>query len=135
MGRRMSRRRYIVDTGCDFAALLHEPGSVGDRWQILSSCPNRALLDRVGHRRTVDLAFVAAAGPVVPLRIDKDEMSLRKRRRARFRHQAADMVQVTVRYHDQIDALWRDSGPTQVRSEFRKVAEGWADLLTEAGID
>src|ERR1700757_2721368 len=131
----MPRRRNILHAACDFAALLHEPGSVGDRWQVLSRCPNRALLDRVGHRRTVDLAFVAAAGPVVPLRIDKDELSLRKRRRARFRHQAADVVQVTVRYHGEIDAVWRDSGPTQVRSEPRKVAEGWADLLTEAGID
>src|ERR1700736_312405 len=117
MGRRMSRRRNIVHAACDLAALLHETGSVGDRWQVLSSRGNRALLERVGQRRTVDLAFVAASGPVVPLRIDKDELSLRKRRRARFRHQAADMVQVTVRYHDQIDALWRDSGPTQVRSE------------------
>jgi hypothetical protein len=93
----MSRRRNIVHAACDLAALLHEPGPVGDRWQVLSSCPNRSLLERVGHRRTVDLAFVTAAGPVVSLRIDKDELSLRKRQRARFRHQAADMVQVTVR--------------------------------------
>src|ERR1700693_1242886 len=107
MGRRMSRRRYIVHAGCDFAALLHEPGSVGDRWQVLPSRGNRALLERVGHRRTVDLAFVAGAGPVIPLRIDKDELSLRKRQRARFRHQAADMIQVTVRRHDQIYALGR----------------------------
>src|ERR1700724_1464773 len=96
MGRRMSRRRNIVHAACDFAALLHEPGSVGDRWQVLCR-GNRGLLERVGHRRTVDLAFVTAAGPVVPLRIDKDELSVRKRQRARFRHQAADMVQVTVR--------------------------------------
>src|SRR5580704_3360998 len=135
MGRRMSRRRYIVDTGCDFAALLHEPGSIGDRWQVLSSCPNRALLERVGHRRTVDLAFVTAAGPVVPLRIDKDELSLRKRQRARFRHQAADMVQVTVRDDHQIYALRRDSGPAQVRLEPGKAAERWADFLAEAGVD
>src|ERR1700735_154423 len=27
MGRRMSRRRNVVDAACDFAALLHEPGS------------------------------------------------------------------------------------------------------------
>src|SRR5438034_4335627 len=135
MRRRMSRRSNIVHAACDFAALLHEPGSVGDRRQVLSSCPNRALLERVGHRRTVDFAFVTAAGPVVPLRIDKDELSLRKRQRARFRHQAADMVQVTVRYHDQIYALWRDSGPPQVRLEPGKGAEGWAELLTKAGID
>src|SRR5712692_8529727 len=135
MRRRMSRRRNIVHAACDFAALLHEPSSVGDRWQVLSRCPNRALLEPVWHRRTVDLAFVTAAGPVVPLRIDKDELSLRKRQRARFRHQAADMVQVTVRYHDQIYALWRDSGPTQVRPEPRKAAEGRAELLTKAGID
>src|ERR1700682_5364266 len=113
MGRRMSRRRYIVHAGCDFAALLHEPGSVGDWWQVLSSCPNRSRLERVGHRRTVDLAFVTAAGPVVPLRIDKDELSLRKRQRARFRHQAADVVQMTVRHHDQIYALRSDPGPPQ----------------------
>src|SRR5712672_584089 len=135
MGRRMSRRRNIMHAGCDFAALLHEPAPVGDRWQVLSSCPNRGRLERVGHRRTVDLAFVTAAGPVVPLRIDKDELSPRERRRARFRHQAADMVQVTVRYHDQIYALWRDSGPPQVRLEPGKGAEGWAELLTKAGID
>src|SRR6266478_8480759 len=131
----MSRRRDIMHAACDFAALLHEPGSVGDRWQVLSSCPNRGLLERVGHRRTVDVAFVTAAGPVVPLRVDKDELCLRKRQRARFRHQAADMVQVTVRYHDQIYALWRDSGPPQVRLEPGKGAEGWAELLTKAGID
>src|ERR1700736_4260625 len=135
MGRRMSRRRNIVHAVCDFASLLHESGSVGERWQVLSSRGNRALLERVGQRRTVDLAFVPAAGPVVPLRIDKDELSVRKRQRARFRHQAADMVQVTVRDHDQIYALWRDSGPAQVRLEAGKAAEGWADFLTKAGID
>src|SRR6202163_1862698 len=135
MGRRMSRRRNIVHAACDFAALLHEPGSVGDRWQVLSRCPNRGLLERVGHRRTVDLAFVTAAGPVVPLRIDKDELSLRKRQRARFRHHAADVVQMTVRYHDKIYALRRDSGPAQVRLEPGKAAEGWAAFLTKAGID
>src|SRR5260370_31270174 len=131
----MSRGRNIVHAACDFAALLHEPGSVGDRWQVLSSCRNRGLLERVGHRRTVDLAFVTVAGPVVPLRVDKDELSLRKRQRARFCHQAADMVEVTVRRHDQIYALRRDSGPMQVRPEPRKVAEGWAKFLTKAGID
>src|ERR1700736_143771 len=131
----MSWRRNVVHVAGDFATLLHEPGSVGDRWQVLSSCPNRGLLERVGHRRTVDLAFVTAAGPVVPLRIDKDELSLRKRQRARFRHQAADMVQVTMRRHDQIYALWRDPGPAQVRLEPGKTAEGWAELLTKAGID
>src|ERR1700693_463100 len=125
MGRRMSRRRNIVHASCDFAALIHEPGSVGDRWQVLPSRGNRALLERVGHRRTVDLAFVAGAGPVVPLRIDKDELSLRKRQRARRRPHPADMVQMTVRRHDQIYALWRDSGPPQVRLEPGKVAEGW----------
>src|SRR5580692_11120899 len=135
MGRRMSRRRHVVHAGCDFAALLHEPGSIGDRWQVLSSRPNRGLLERVGHRRAVDLAFVTAAGPVVPLRIDKDELSLRKRQRARFRQQSADMVQVTVRDHDQIYALWRDPGTAQVRLEAGKAAEGWADFLTKAGID
>src|SRR6202040_924867 len=132
MGRRMSRRRNIVHAACDFAALLHEPGSVGDRWQVLSSCPNRGLLERVGHRRTVDLAFVTAAGPVIPLRIDKDELSLRKRQCARFRHQAADVVKVTVRHHDQIYALRRDSGPPQVRLEPGKGTEGWAELLPKA---
>src|SRR6267154_1414011 len=135
MGRRMSRRRYIMHAASDFAALLHEPRSVGDRWQVLSSCLDRGLLERVGHRRAVDLAFVAAAGPVIPLRIDKDELSLRKRQRARFFHQAADMVEVTVRRHDQIYALWRDSGPAQVRLEPGKAAEGWADFLTKAGVD
>src|ERR1700737_1397200 len=135
MGRRMSRRRNIVHVACDFAALPHEPGSVGDRWQVLSSCPDRGLLERVGHRRTVDLAFVTAAGPVVPLRIDKDELSLRKRQRARFRHQAADVVKVTVRYHDQIYALWCDSGPAQVRLELGKAAEGGPEFLAKAGID
>src|SRR5580700_10619350 len=131
----MSRRRNIMHAACDFAALLHETGSVGDRWQVLSGCRNRALLERVGHRRTVDLTFVTAAGPVVPLRIDKDELSFRKRQRARFRHQAADMVQVTVRNHDEIYALWRDSGPAQVRLKPRKAAEGWADFLTKTGIN
>src|SRR6266478_6498367 len=131
----MPRRRNILHAACDFAALRHEPGSGGDQWQVLSSRPNRALLERVGHRRTVDLAFVTAAGPVVPLRIDKDELSLRKHQRARFRHQAADMIQVTVRRHDQIYALWRDSSPAQVRLEPGKAAEGWAEFLTKAGID
>src|ERR1700738_574498 len=131
----MSRRRDILHAACDFAALLHEPGSVGDRWQVLSSRGNRGLLERVGHGRTVDLAFVTAAGPVVPLRIDKDELSLRKRQRARFRHQAADMVQMTVRRHNQIYALWRDSGPAQVRLEPRKATVRWAEFLAKAGID
>src|SRR5260370_5633268 len=101
----MSWRRNIVHAAGDFATLLHEPGSLRDRWQVLSSCPNRGLLERVGHRRTVDIAFVTAAGPVVPLRVDKDVLSFRKSWRTRFRHQAADMVQVTMRDHDQIDAL------------------------------
>src|ERR1700738_5588021 len=118
----MSRRRNIVHAVGDFATLLHEPGSVRDRWQVLSCCSNRGLLERVGHRRTVDIAFVTAAGPVVPLRIDKDELSLRKRQCARFRYQAADMVQVTMRRHDQIDALWRDPGPAQVCLESGKTA-------------
>src|SRR5882672_6876535 len=131
----MSRRRNIVHSACDFAALLYEPASVGDRRHVLSSGGNRGLLERVGHRRTVDLAFVTAAGPVVPLRIDKDELSFRKRQRSRFRHQAADMIQVTVRRHDKIYALWRDPGPAQVRLEPGKVAEGWAEFLTKAGID
>src|SRR5580700_6744836 len=132
MGRRMSRRRHVVHAGCDFAALLHEPGSVGDRWQVLSSRENRALLERIGHRRTVDLAFVTAAGPVVPLRIDKGELSLRKRHHARFRDQAADVVQVTVRRYVQIYALWRDAGTAQVRLERGKAAEGRAEFLTKA---
>src|SRR5882762_3648790 len=135
MGRRMSRRRNIVHTACDFAALLHKTGSAGDRWQVILSCPNEALLEGVGHRRTVDLAFVTAAGPVIPLRVDKDELSFRKRQRARFLHETADMVQMTVRRHDQIYALWRDSGPAQVRLEPGKAAEGWAEFLTKAGID
>src|SRR6202011_945123 len=135
MGRRMSRPRNIVHAACDFAALFHEPGSVSDRWQVLSSCRNRGLLERLGHRRTVDLAFVTAAGPVVPPRIDKDELSPRKRQRARFRHKAADMVQMAVRRHDQIYTLGRDSGPVQVRLEPRKTAEGWAEFLTKTSID
>src|ERR1700693_222037 len=49
--------------------------------------------------------------------------------------EAADMVQVTVRYHDQIYALWRDSGPAQVRLQPGKAAEGWAEFLAKAGID
>src|SRR6266478_9269169 len=133
MGRRMSRRRNIVHAASDLAALLHEPGSVGDRWQVLSSCPNRALLERVGHRRTVDLAFVTAAGPVVPLRIDKDELSLRKRQRARFRHQAADMIQMTVRRHHQVYALRRDCDPAQVCLKLGKAAKGWAEFLAKDG--
>src|ERR1700722_15289528 len=135
MRRRMSRRRNVVHTAGDFAALLHEPGSVGDRRQVLSSCSNCAPLEWVGQRRTVDLAFETATGPVVPLRIDEDELSLRKRERACFGHQAADMVQVTVRDHDQIYALWRYSGPSQVRPKPGKAAEGWADFLTKAGVD
>src|SRR6202030_1217761 len=135
MGRRMSRRSNIVNAARDLAALPHEPGSGGERWPVLSSRGNRALLERVGHRRTVDLAFVTAAGPVVPLRIDEDELSVRKRQRARFGHQAADMVQMTVRDHDQIYAFRRDSGPTQVRLKPGKAAEGWAEFLTKTGID
>src|SRR6266404_9242783 len=131
----MSRRRNIVHAGCDFAAPLHKPGSIGDRGQVISSCPNRAVLELVGHRRTVDLAFITAAGPVIPLRIDKDELSLRKRQRARFRHEAADVVQMTVRYHDKIYALWHDSGPAQVRLEPGKATVGWAEFLAKAGID
>src|ERR1700733_1814039 len=110
MGRRMSRRRNIVHAACDFAALLHEPGSVGDGRQVLPGCSNCARLEWLGQRRTLDLAFETVAGPVVPLRIDEDELSLRKRQRARLAHQAADMVQMTVRDHDQIYALWRGSG-------------------------
>src|ERR1700733_14173583 len=110
MRRRMSRRSNIVHAAGDFAALFHEPGPFGDRRQVLSSCSNCALLEWVGQRRIVDLAFETAAGPVVPLRIDEDELSLWKRERARFAHQAADMVQMTVRDHDQIYTLWRDSG-------------------------
>src|SRR5882724_8051847 len=131
----MSRRRNIVHAACDYAALLYEPASVGDRWEVLPGRGNRGLLEWVGHRRTVDLAFVTAAGPVVPLRIDKDELSLRKRQRARFRHQAADMVQMTVRRHNQIYALGHDSGSAQVRLEPGKATEGWAELLTKARID
>src|SRR5260370_21208210 len=115
MRRRMARRRDIGAAAGHFAAVLHEQGSVGDRWQVLSSCSNCALLEWVGQRRTVHLAFKTAAGPVVPLRIDEDELSLRKRERARFGHQAADMVQMTVRDHHQVYALWRKSRPAQVR--------------------
>src|SRR5271155_408692 len=110
MRRRMSRRSNVAHTAGDFAALLHDPGSVGDRRQVLPSCSNCALLEWVGQRRTLDIAFETAAGPVVPLGIDEYELSPRKRQRARLRHQAADMVQMTVRDHDQIYALWRDSG-------------------------
>jgi hypothetical protein len=106
----MSRRGDVAHTAGDFAALFHEPGPVGDRRQVLSSCPNCARLEWVGQRRTVDLAFETVAGPLVPFGIDEDELSLRKRERARFAHQAADMIQVTVRDHYQIYALWRDSG-------------------------
>src|ERR1700726_620071 len=133
MGRRMSRRWNIVHAACDFAPLLNESASVGDRWQVLCR-GNRGLLEWIGHRRTVDLVFVAAAGPVIPLRIDKDELSARKCQRTRFRHQAADMVEVTVRNHNQIYALRCNSGPAQVGLEAGKVAEGWADFLTKAGI-
>src|ERR1700757_2024255 len=45
------------------------------------------------------------------------------------------MVEVTMRDHDQIDALYRDSGPAQVLLEPGKAAEGWTDFLTKAGID
>jgi len=31
--------RNIVHAAFDFAALLHEPGSVGDRWQVLIELP------------------------------------------------------------------------------------------------
>jgi hypothetical protein len=34
-----------------------------------------------------------------------------------------------------IYAFWRDTGPAQVRLEPGKVAEGWSEFLTEAGID
>src|SRR5260370_42606582 len=95
MGRRMSRRRNIVHAAGDFAPFLQEPGSAVDRWQVLSSCSNRGLLERVGHRRTVNIAFVTIAGPVVPLRVDKDELSLRKLQCARLHYQAADMIQRT----------------------------------------
>src|SRR6202043_554917 len=135
MGRRMSRRRNVMYAACDFAALLHKPGFVSDRWQVLLSGNNEGLLEWVGHWRTIDLAFVTATGPVVPLRIDKDELSLRKRQRARFGHQAADMVQVTMRNRDQIDTLRRDSCPAHVLIERRKVAEGWAEFLAKAGVD
>ncbi len=43
---------------------------------------DRSLLERVGHRRAVDFAFITAAGPVVPFGVDKDDLSLRKRQRA-----------------------------------------------------
>jgi hypothetical protein len=36
-----------------------------------------------------------------------------------------------MRDHDQIDALWRDSGPAQVLLEPGKAAEGWAEFLTK----
>src|ERR1700744_4279779 len=45
------------------------------------------------------------------------------------------MVQMTMRDHHQIDALYRDSSPTQVLPAAGKTAEGWADFLTKAGID
>src|SRR6195256_3369246 len=45
------------------------------------------------------------------------------------------MVEVTVRRHDQVYTLWRDSGPAQVRLQPGKAAEGWADFLTKAGVD
>src|SRR5580693_7519788 len=135
MRRRMSGRSNIVHAAGDFAALFHEPGPIGDLRQVLSSCSNCALLEWVGQRRTVDLAFETAAGPVVPLRIDEDELSLRKRERARFAHQAADMVQMTVRDHDQVYALWGNSRSDQVRLKPGKAAEGWTDFLTEAGVD
>src|ERR1700740_888676 len=45
------------------------------------------------------------------------------------------MVQMTMRDDDQIDALYRDSGPAQVLLESGKAAEGWANFLTKAGID
>jgi hypothetical protein len=45
MRRRMSRRGNVAHTAGDFAALLHEPGSVCDRRQVLPRCSNRALLE------------------------------------------------------------------------------------------
>ena len=45
------------------------------------------------------------------------------------------MIQVTVRRHDQIYALWCDPGPAQVRLEPGKATEGRAEFLTKAGID
>src|SRR6195256_6984449 len=45
------------------------------------------------------------------------------------------MIEVTVRRHDKIYALWRDSGPAQVRLQPGKAAKGWADFLTKAGVD
>src|SRR6202023_2992038 len=105
------------------------------RWQVLSSCLDRGLLERVGHRRAVDLTFVTAAGPVIPLRIDKDELSLRKRQRVRLLHEAADMAQMTVRRHDQIYGLGRDPGPAQGRLEPGKATVGCAKFLAKAGID
>ena len=40
-----------------------------------------------------------------------------------------------MRDHDQIYALWRDSGSDQVRLKPGKAAEGLTDFLTEAGVD
>src|ERR1700722_2471932 len=135
MRRRMSGRSNIAHAAGDFAALLDEPGPVGDQRQVISSCSNCPLLEWVGQRRTFDLAFETATCPVIPLRIDEDELSLWKRERARFAHQAADMVQMTVRDHDQVYALWRNSRSDQVRLKPGKSAEGWTDFLTEAGVD
>src|SRR5260370_7150216 len=95
VGRRMSRRRNIVHAACDFAALLHEPGSVGDRWQVILSCRNEALLEGVGHQRTVDLTFVTAAGPGVPALISKYPLCFRKLHPAHFLHPPPIMDQMT----------------------------------------
>jgi TetR/AcrR family transcriptional regulator, transcriptional repressor for nem operon len=39
------------------------------------------------------------------------------------------MVVMTERHHDQIDALWRDPGPAQVRREPGKVAEALSNEI------
>jgi len=63
----------------------------------------------------ISLSYTAAV-PVIPFRVRQtDELSFRKRQRAGFRDRSrTDMVEMTVRRHDQIDALGRDRGAAQV---------------------
>jgi len=87
----MSRRRNIVH-----AALISPPCFTNRDGRrpvagSLEAAPIVAFFERVGIGEPVDLAFVTACRSSSSLRIDKDELSLRKRQRARFRHQAADM--------------------------------------------
>src|ERR1700733_14265008 len=80
MRRRMSRRGNVAHTAGDFAALLHEPDRSATGGRFSRVAPIVPFLNGVGQRRTVNLAFEPAAGPVVPLGIDEYELSPRIRR-------------------------------------------------------